>query len=75
MHVFFTCAQEALTDLLGFKDDPEEVLSRVKISVQEGRTCQQVCTCLKSPDSLEASSWICLVLAYSSIPICIAFSD
>jgi hypothetical protein len=41
--LYILCAQEALTDLLGFNNDPEKVLSRVNASVHEGRTCQQVC--------------------------------
>lgn len=34
--------QEALTDLLGFDGNPEEVLSRVNASVQDGRSCKLV---------------------------------
>ena len=41
--VWIPFSQEALTDLLGFNNDAEKVLSHVNASVQEGRSCQQVC--------------------------------
>ena len=46
--MYILCAQEALTDLLGFNNDLEQVLLRVNASVQERRTCQQVCTRLQT---------------------------